>query len=52
MTRIEKFERRYGVAARPVLRSIAKVARAGRTDDPVRIEQERERHRHFMASLP
>jgi hypothetical protein len=53
-TRIQAFQDRYRI--RPsdpaeILSSIAKVARAGRTGDPDRIEQERKRHYRLMASL-
>jgi hypothetical protein len=50
MTRIQKFERRYGPDAGTVLSSIAKVARAGRTGDPGRIEAERQRHYDLMGA--
>jgi hypothetical protein len=52
MTRAEKFERRYRGDSATVLRSIAKVARAGRTGDLDKIEAERARHYALMRSLP
>lgn len=52
MTRRQQFARRYGAHASTVLTSIAKVARAGRTHDPHRIEAERARHYALMDSLP
>jgi hypothetical protein len=52
VTRIQKFERRYLKAASLVLQSIAKVARAGRTGEPSKIERERARHYALMRSLP
>jgi hypothetical protein len=52
MTRIEKFESKYGSKAWIVLSSIAKVARAGRTHDQGKIDAERDRHYQLMAFLP
>ena len=52
MTRKEKFEREYSSSASAVLRSIAKVAAAGRWSDQAKIEAERARHRQLMDSLP
>ena len=52
MSRRQKFERKHKRNAPTVLSSIAKVARAGRTGDPAKIEAERARHYALMASLP
>jgi hypothetical protein len=46
MTRRHKFERHYGGAV-AVLKSIAQVARAGRTGDAALIAAERKRHALF-----
>jgi hypothetical protein len=51
MTRRQKFERHYGGAVAPaVFKSIAQVARAGRTGDAALIAAERKRHALFMAN--
>ena len=42
------YEQNYGPSASAVLSSKNRVARAGRTHDPARIEAERERHYAFM----
>lgn len=52
MSRRNNYRRRYGVNASAVLRSIARVARAGKSGDPFKIEAERARHYSLMASLP
>jgi hypothetical protein len=52
MTRIERYDRRYGMNGAAVRKSIAKVAAAGRHGDQAKIGQERCRHRNFMACLP
>jgi hypothetical protein len=51
MTRIQQFDRKYGPNGTLVRGSIAKVARAGRTHDPLRIETERARHYKLMSKL-
>lgn len=51
MSRLQKFERRYPKAASLVLWSVAKVARAGRTGNPSKVEQERARHFALMRGL-
>lgn len=51
MTRIQKFERTHGKFAPVVLWSIAKVANAGRSGDPVKVQRERARHYALMRSL-
>jgi hypothetical protein len=52
MSRKQRFIRRYGNHAAKVLKSNAKVARAGRSGDQVKIESERARHYALMANLP
>jgi hypothetical protein len=52
MTRKAKFNRRYPTHAATVLKSIARVAVAGRWGDKAKIETERARHKRLMASLP
>ena len=49
MTRNKKFARKYGAEASAVKSSIARVARAGRTGGPGRIEQARREHATLMA---
>jgi hypothetical protein len=51
MKRRKAFEGRYPGNGSAVLSSIAKVARAGRTGDPEKIDAERRRHRKLMDSL-
>ena len=51
-TRTQKFEDKYKRCAGAVLKSIACVARAGRTRDPLIIAAERWRHFMFMQMLP
>lgn len=52
MTRTQRFIDKWKVCAPAVLRSIAKVAAAGRSGDPDKIKRERARHRAFMDNLP
>ena len=53
MSRIQQFDYKYGpINGARVRISIAKVARAGKTGDPLKIETERARHYRLMASLP
>lgn len=51
MTRVAQYDRKYGIAGALVRKSIARVAAAGRSGDPTRIERARARHRALMASL-
>lgn len=47
-TRIQKFKDAYKRFASEVLRSIAKVGNAGRTGDPDKLQEERDRHSALM----
>ena len=50
MDRIKQFDSKYALNGSLVLSSIAKVARAGRTGDPFKLDAERARHYSLMAS--
>lgn len=51
MSRTKQFDRRYGSNREAVLKSIAKVAAAGRWGDQANIDRERARHKLLMARL-
>jgi hypothetical protein len=51
MSRIQQYLRKYGHFAGVVLSSIARVARAGRTEDPERIEAAHEEHAAIMKKV-
>jgi len=51
MSRIQKFERKWGANAAEVLSSIAQVARAGRSGDKALIDEQRARHYGLMARI-
>ena len=51
MSRTEQFDKKYGQHGAIVRGSIAKVARAGRTQDALKVETQRVRHYRLMARL-